>query len=242
MPRLYSLHTSVGKISYPLPPKPIEGGAFFVNSVSDGDLTLTFPSVNFQDIWKFVVFDAITGAVFGNFLWTFDQSQTVKILSSADAGTPPLSSQTVLRVITYNVLGESSSAVFVAAQAGSTGNPGAVAPYEIALFVGSIPFNGDTVLLHKFSQQVTFPAGFFGSKAKSIIAPTSNTTWTLLKSSLGTSAALQFGTINWLAGNALGSYAVAGEITFVPDDELYVVNQAISDPTMSGISLTMVSK
>lgn len=108
--------------------------------------------------------------------------------------------------------------------------------YDISLGLQGTLSTGNIFLMVS-TRNFSIPAGATGSKAICLVAPTSTTTFTIFKK-VGASAAQSIGTIAFQAGVTTGTFTFASQISFVPDDLLYI-QSLVADTTLADVAITI---
>jgi hypothetical protein len=106
--------------------------------------------------------------------------------------------------------------------------------YHLTHFAAGQPASGAVILRHVFSRAARLPAGAMPSRAIAGIAATGSSAFALLKN--GTS----IGTVQFAAGEAAASFALAAAVDFAAGDVLAIAAPDPQDATLADIALTLV--
>lgn len=108
-------------------------------------------------------------------------------------------------------------------------------PYDLSAYVPGVPTASTDLMIFVAVRAYTIPANFVGSAAKSFVAATNSTVYSVKKN--GT----QFATITWASSGTVGSFSVQASESFGVGDILSVVAPAVADSTHGNISWTFLA-
>jgi len=106
-------------------------------------------------------------------------------------------------------------------------------PYDIHVTMNGKPPTGVTLARVIFPRTTIFPSGLSGSYAKSEVAATASTTFTITKNNASV------GTFNWAAAATSATFTMASQTTFNAGDVMEVVAPA-ADATLADLTVTLV--
>jgi hypothetical protein len=106
--------------------------------------------------------------------------------------------------------------------------------YHLTHFAAGQPASGAVIFRHVFSRAARLPAGTTLSRAVAGVAATGPSAFALLKNGAA------IGTIQFAAGEAAASFAVAAAVDFAAGDLLAIAAPDPQDATLADIALTLV--
>lgn len=106
--------------------------------------------------------------------------------------------------------------------------------YEVTNFDSDTPGSAEVIFELIFTQSVTFPSGFSGSRAKASTAATALSVYTIKKN--GSS----IGTLTFASSGTTGTFAMASSTTFAAGDILRISAPSPADATLAGVKLNLV--
>lgn len=105
--------------------------------------------------------------------------------------------------------------------------------YDLAVQDSGRPSTGETLLSFLFTRAVTFPAGLTLSRAKSVVAATASSVFSIQKNGV------QFGTMTFAISATTATFAAASQTDFAAGDTITVVAPNPRDNTLSGVYGTL---
>lgn len=125
----------------------------------------------------------------------------------------------------------------------STGNKIAIStlavPYDLTGEIHGQPTANQTIVRRICGRVFTLPANLTGSGIYAGTAPTADVTFTVNKTTAGTTTAI--GTITIPAGQQIGTFTMASAVTTAVGDLITVVFQNSTDATVADVVLTLVA-
>jgi hypothetical protein len=106
--------------------------------------------------------------------------------------------------------------------------------YHLTHFAAGQPANGAVIFRHVFSRAARLPAGATLSRAIAGVAAAGLSTFALLKNGMA------IGEIQFVAGEAVASFAVAAAVDFAAGDVLAIAAADPQDATLADVALTLV--
>jgi hypothetical protein len=104
---------------------------------------------------------------------------------------------------------------------------------DMAIFVSGIPTANQLLFKMAIARAVTIPAGATLSQAVAGTAATASYTLSLNKNGVS------FGTVNFAASSAVGTFTVASSTTFAAGDVISVVAASTPDTTLADVAITL---
>jgi hypothetical protein len=103
----------------------------------------------------------------------------------------------------------------------------------MAIFVSGMPTANQLLFKMAIARAVTIPAGATLSRAVAGTAATASYTLSLNKNGVS------FGTVNFAASSAVGTFTVASSTTFAAGDVISVVAASTPDTTLADVAITL---
>lgn len=101
--------------------------------------------------------------------------------------------------------------------------------YDIASFMMGLPVENEVVYRRRMGRLVTIPANFVGSIARSDVAATAQSVFTIKKNDTTVAS------ITFALGATTGTFSVQGAITFIESDKFSIVAPSTVDSTLADI-------
>lgn len=115
----------------------------------------------------------------------------------------------------------------------------ATGPYIISLSVPNTMEGGQLLLAHAASYQIDLPSGLTGSVAVALTASTGSVTIPMYKRVSPYSSSSSIGSINFSAGNKVGTFTFATGQTFAATDLLEIYAPGTADATLEGVAISL---
>ncbi len=115
------------------------------------------------------------------------------------------------------------------------GSPIAANTWEATIYDTDRPASGEVVLVWQAPRTTTFLTGLAASTAVALVAATADAFYSYRKNGV------EFARCTFLAGQTAGVFSCASDTTFSRGDVLTVIAPASRDPTLSGITQTIVA-
>jgi len=109
-------------------------------------------------------------------------------------------------------------------------------PHDLHFYYPESPGVSSVVSFLVYMRTVSYTSGLTGSYAKSLVAATGSTTFSLEKNGV------QFATCNFGVGSSTGTFTMGSDTTFNAGDILKIIAPASPDATLSGISINITGK
>jgi hypothetical protein len=105
--------------------------------------------------------------------------------------------------------------------------------FALSIGISGKPSAGEIIEAHLFVDPITFPAGLASSRAKSRVAATASSVFSIQKNGG------QVGTVTFGIDSSTGTFAFASQVDMVAGDQMDIVCPNPADATLSGIKITI---